>query len=46
MTLHTDTPEKFDRALDSLDGAWDIVSDDEAGSAAPAAGPIVIDRIA
>ncbi|MEU9863845.1 thymidine phosphorylase [Streptomyces sp. NPDC047971] len=42
VTLHTDTPEKFDYALTSLDGAWDI---------APAGtdftpSPIVLDRIA
>ncbi|MDU0968020.1 MAG: thymidine phosphorylase [Actinomycetaceae bacterium] len=24
FTLHTDTPERFDRALEALDGAWEI----------------------
>ncbi|MGY0018246.1 thymidine phosphorylase [Streptomyces sp. cg35] len=42
MTLHTDTPERFDYALEALTGAYDI---------APAgtdftAGPIVLERIA
>ncbi|MFF0472397.1 thymidine phosphorylase [Streptomyces sp. NPDC004284] len=42
LTLHTDTPEKFDYALKSLTDAWDI--------AAPGTeftpNPIVLDRIA
>ena len=42
MTLHTDTPERFDRAVAALEGAWDIGTADEA----PAARSIVIDRIA
>lgn len=42
MTLHTDTPEKFDYALKSLDGAWDIAGE----GAAFTPQPIVLDRIA
>jgi thymidine phosphorylase len=39
MTLHTDTPERFDRALDALVGGYEI------GSVAPESTPVVIDRI-
>ncbi|MBT2471052.1 thymidine phosphorylase [Streptomyces sp. ISL-66] len=42
MTLHTDTPEKFEYALASLDGTFDIAA---AGTAFTAT-PIVLDRIA
>ncbi|WP_432752829.1 thymidine phosphorylase [Streptomyces sp. JL2001] len=42
LTLHTDTPEKFDYALKSLEGAWDV---SPAGTAFTA-NPIVLDRIA
>ncbi|CAL9521935.1 Thymidine phosphorylase [Streptomyces sp. enrichment culture] len=42
MTLHTDTPEKFDYALASLEGSYDIAP---AGTAFTA-NPIVLDRIA
>jgi thymidine phosphorylase len=38
-TLHTDEPARFDRALESLEGAWAI------GSSAPERGPIVRERI-
>ena len=44
MTLHTDTPERFERALAALDGSYDISADAEAGSSTPR--DIVIDRIA
>ena len=40
LTLHTDTPERFDRARDALVGG--IVVD---AAAAPGAGPLVLDRI-
>ena len=40
MTLHTDTPEKFERALEALDGGWSI------GDTAPEPTPLVLDRIA
>lgn len=42
MTLHTDTPEKFDYALSALDGTFDIAAAGTAFSATP----IVLDRIA
>ncbi len=42
LTLHTDTPEKFDYALGSLENTWDI-----APTGTPfTASPIVLDRIA
>ncbi len=41
MTLHTDTPERFGRALEALEGGWSVT---EAGPAQPT--PIVMDRIA
>jgi thymidine phosphorylase len=40
MTLHTDTPERFGRAVEALEGAWSI------GDEAATAPRIVIDRIA
>ncbi|WP_371617550.1 thymidine phosphorylase [Streptomyces sp. NBC_00454] len=42
MTLHTDTPEKFDYALAALDGSFDIAAAGTSFSATP----IVLDRIA
>ncbi|MCX5405055.1 thymidine phosphorylase [Streptomyces sp. NBC_00335] len=42
MTLHTDTPEKFDYALSALDGTFDIAAAGTSFSATP----IVLDRIA
>ncbi|MFG2770652.1 thymidine phosphorylase [Streptomyces sp. NPDC048350] len=42
LTLHTDTPEKFDYALKSLDAAWDIAAEGTAFTP----NPIVLDRIA
>ncbi|MFC8271992.1 thymidine phosphorylase [Streptomyces sp. NPDC057271] len=42
LTLHTDTPEKFDYALNSLDAAWDIAAEGTAFTP----NPIVLDRIA
>ncbi|MFF3621983.1 thymidine phosphorylase [Streptomyces sp. NPDC002467] len=42
MTLHTDTPEKFDYALASLEGTYDIAPAGTTFSATP----IVLDRIA
>ncbi|MFJ1566878.1 thymidine phosphorylase [Streptomyces erythrochromogenes] len=41
MTLHTDTPEKFDYALASLAGTYDIATAGTAFSATP----IILDRI-
>jgi thymidine phosphorylase len=34
LTLHTDTPERFDRASESLSAAWEIAPGDTAGDAA------------
>ncbi|MCT4357779.1 thymidine phosphorylase [Streptomyces sp. Je 1-79] len=42
LTLHTDTPEKFDYALKSLDASWDIAPEGTAFTP----NPIVLDRIA
>ncbi|AWB93253.1 thymidine phosphorylase [Aeromicrobium chenweiae] len=39
MTLHTDTPERFERAVAALDGVYDI------GTAGAEPPPVVIDRI-
>ncbi|MGI8615092.1 MAG: thymidine phosphorylase [Nocardioidaceae bacterium] len=39
ITLHTDDPERFERATAALEGAWDI------GPRAPAAAGIVLDRV-
>jgi thymidine phosphorylase len=43
LTLHTDDEPRFDRALAALDGAFSITDD---ASAAPAAGDVVLDRVA
>jgi thymidine phosphorylase len=40
MTLLTDEPDRFDRALAVLDGAFDISADGSYD-----AGPIVLDRV-
>lgn len=40
LTLHTDTPERFERALAALDSAFEI---DPAGGATR--GPVVLDRV-
>ncbi|MCA1781726.1 MAG: thymidine phosphorylase [Dermatophilaceae bacterium] len=42
LTLHTDTPERFERALASLDGAFEI----SAEGTEPDLLPLVIDRVA
>ncbi|MCA5892363.1 thymidine phosphorylase [Isoptericola sp. NEAU-Y5] len=41
LTLHTDTPERFDRARAVLDGAWSLADD----TGTVAARPLLIDRI-
>ena len=41
MTLHTDTPERFDRAIEALDGAYFIAPE----GSRPDLLPLVIDRI-
>lgn len=43
FTLHTDTPERFERASATLEGAWRIEASEPA--AANAARPIVLERI-
>ncbi len=40
LTLHTDTPERFERALAALEGAFDV------GPGPVERGPLVIDRVA
>ena len=40
MTLHTDTPERFERALAVLEGGWSV------GDTAPGRPDVVLDRIA
>ena len=40
MTLHTDTPERFERAVAALDGGWVV------GDTAPDRPDVVVDRIA
>jgi thymidine phosphorylase len=42
LTLHTDTPERFERALESLDGAFTIAPE----GSRPALLPLVIEKIA
>jgi thymidine phosphorylase len=39
FTLSTDDPLRFERALDALEGAWEIAD------SAPARGPLVVDRV-
>ena len=39
MTLHTDTPERFERAVAALDGGWSV------GDTAPDRPDVVLDRI-
>jgi len=41
MTLHTDTPERFDRAIEALDGAYFLAPE----GSRPDLLPLVIDRI-
>jgi thymidine phosphorylase len=41
LTLHTDTPDRFERALEALEGAYTIAPE----GSRPDLGPLVIDRI-
>nr|WP_256390394.1 thymidine phosphorylase [Cellulosimicrobium protaetiae] len=41
MTLHTDTPERFERAVQALDGAWAVA---DPGTVVER-GPVVLDRV-
>jgi thymidine phosphorylase len=45
LTLLTDTPEQFDRALAALDGGFEIAAAGSAEAEAFSPGPLVIDRI-
>ena len=49
MTLHTDTPERFDRAIAALEGAYFIAPEgsrpDQGAPPAGGGNPLVIDRI-
>ena len=42
LTLHTDTPERFERALEALEGAWVIAPE----GSRPDLLPLVIERVA
>ena len=42
LTLHTDTPERFARALSVLEGGWDIAAADGSTYGAP----LILDRLA
>jgi thymidine phosphorylase len=42
LTLHTDTPERFEAALRDLEGGYEIAPE----GSRPAPGPLVLDRIA
>ncbi len=42
LTLHTDTPERFARAQEALEGAWDVAPADVPYQATP----LIIDRVA
>ncbi len=44
MTLHTDTPERFERAIEALDGGYDIDAQAQDSTSDPARS-VVIDRI-
>ncbi|MBO0607938.1 thymidine phosphorylase [Myceligenerans salitolerans] len=47
MTLHTDTPERFARARQALEGAWEVAPHGTAEAAAAAApGRLILDRVA
>ena len=41
MTLHTDTPERFGRAIEALDGGYDIGAEAEA----PPVQSVILDRV-
>jgi thymidine phosphorylase len=49
LTLHTDTPERFEAAVAALDGAWRIQPPDPAGGPGPRtarSASLILDRIA
>ncbi len=41
LTLHTDTPERFERAVEALEGAWEVADP----STVVAVPPLVLDRV-
>lgn len=43
LTLHTDTPDRFERALESLDGGYTV--DRDAADGTGARGSVVLDRV-
>jgi len=43
LTLHTDTPDRIERAMAALDGAWEI---DSSGSARDHPREVILDRVA
>ena len=46
LTLHTDEPERFPRALEALEGGFDVAPDTRSGSGpGPAPGSVLIDRL-
>ncbi len=45
LTLHTDEPERFGRALESLEGGYDVSPADGGGDVAFTPSPLVIDQI-
>lgn len=45
MTLHTGTPERFERALAALAGGWSVGPADEAAAAALRGRSVILDRI-
>ncbi|MET0998652.1 MAG: thymidine phosphorylase, partial [Marmoricola sp.] len=45
LTLHTDEPERFERALESLEGGYDVQEAADQGGSAYEPTPIVLDRI-
>src|SRR6185437_10122982 len=46
LTLHTDTPDRFEAALDDLTGAFDIDAGGAAGRAADfASRPLILERV-
>ncbi|MBL0885009.1 thymidine phosphorylase [Myceligenerans indicum] len=46
MTLHTDTPERFARARQALEGAWEVLPGGAAGAGDATPGKLILDRIA
>jgi len=42
LTLHTDTPERFERAIEALDGAWEVREGEEPKDHAR---QVILDRV-